>query len=263
MDISKYNHERLELVKSLVQANPIISDEEVYNKVIDWINNTRFEDYTSYTFDKKTGQKVYATARPIAASGKAYKDLELDLIQEAAQYRTFDKVYSNWVDNWNPNPYKFTKAVSKLFFNINNNEEALENIRKFFANIQYNMGNSHFTPQQSMLYLVSECVGGVGKGHFLNKLKDWCNKHNLKNTTFKFEPNWVSSVYSTNLIGISEEYTPNYRVSADDINPIIDNTDYQSRVKMMNSVNLPSRITMVVGSNYLPTDRKCKKIWNS
>lgn len=159
MNINQFNNARLQLIKDLIVNEPTITDNEIYEEVCKWIDNTTFEDYTSKQFDKNTGKVTYKKVRPIPATGKAMYELQQQLIQEAAQYRTFNLIHKAYVDNWQPNPKAFATAVSKLFFNINNHEEALESIRKFFANIQYNLGNTNFNAQQSMLYLLSECVG--------------------------------------------------------------------------------------------------------
>lgn len=137
IEISQFDRFQESLVNKLVTDNPNITDDKVYDEMVKAINNIHWYTESSGQV-RKDGSIYYPQMNPIGGR-KNYQEWASELQQIASKYRTFDKKFKSFVDNWNPNPYKFAKAVSKLFFNINNNEEALENVRKHFANIQYNM----------------------------------------------------------------------------------------------------------------------------
>lgn len=137
MEISQFDRFQESLVNKIVSDNPSITDDKVYDEMVKAINNIQWYTESSGQL-RKDGSIYYPPMNPIGGR-KNYKEWYIELQQIASKYRTFDKQFKSFVDNWNPNPYKFAQAVSKLFFNISNNEEALENVRKHFANIQYNI----------------------------------------------------------------------------------------------------------------------------
>lgn len=136
-EMSNYDKLAEQEIKKIVEANVDIADEDVIQQMDKW--NTSIYWYNEQSGRPRAdGTTYYPRVVPVKTREQISK-WHNEIIVIATKYRTFDKKFKKFVDNWNPNPYKFAKAVSKLFFNIYNNEEALENVRKHFANIQYNM----------------------------------------------------------------------------------------------------------------------------
>lgn len=137
LELTSFDKLQEEEIKKIVESNIDITDTELYNKLVQWKSSIYWYNVESGC-PTRNGSIYYPRINPIG-NRKSIQEWKSEIASIASKYRTFDKKFKSFVDNWNPNPYKFAKAVSKLFFNIQNNEEALENVRKHFANIQYNI----------------------------------------------------------------------------------------------------------------------------
>ena len=137
VEITSFDKLQEQEIKKIVESNINITNDNLYDKLVTWKASIYWYSVESGC-PARDGTTYYPRMNPIG-NRKSIKEWKSEIESIAAKYRTVDKQCKSFVDNWNPNPYKFAKAVSKLFFNITNNEEALENVRKHFANIQYNI----------------------------------------------------------------------------------------------------------------------------
>ena len=116
-------------------------------------------------------------------------------------------------------------------------------------NITY--GNKNFTSQNSLLYLISDAIGRTGKGYYLSQYQSWLNKNNIPTCKWDIDRNYTDNRYSNNLVAIGTEWTP---LHTDTMNDIIDNVEYTSKQKYQSNIEVTSRITGVIATNYNPSD---------
>lgn len=112
-------------------------------------------------------------------------------------------------------------------------------------------GNKNFTSQNSLLYLISDAIGRTGKGYYLSQYQSWLNKNNIPTCKWDIDRNYTDNRYSNNLVAIGTEWTP---LHTDTMNDIIDNVEYTCKQKYQSNIEVTSRITGVIATNYNPSD---------
>lgn len=247
-------------VKNLVEDKPEISDCCLLELVDDKYNDVFFYDNSMYKVKQEGDElvKCFTRMNPKGTSRQDIKEFSNTVLSLKDQYTTFSKKYNDVVTKWNPDKKKFAKNVAKIFFNVSNNEETLEAVRKFFANLQYNMGNKHFKAQQSLLYLLSKDFGGTGKTYFMERLTEWAAARNISTVEASVDTTYIGTEFSKTLIGTIGDYTPTRQVF-ETLNRLVDNVTYTCRQKYKDDCNLTSRITFVMGSNYMVQDGNSRR----
>lgn len=247
-------------VKNIVEDKPELSDCCLLELVDDKYNDVYFYDNSQYKV-KQEGEeliKYFTRMNPKGTSRQDIKEFSNTVLSLKDQYTTFSKKYNDVVINWNPDKKKFAENVAKIFFNVSNNEETLEAVRKFFANLQYNMGNKHFKAQQSLLYLLSKDFGGTGKTYLMERLTEWAAARNISTVEASVDTTYIGPEFSKTLIGTIGDYTPTRQVF-ETLNRLVDNVTYTCRQKYKDDCNLTSRITFVMGSNYMVQDGNSRR----
>lgn len=247
-------------VKNIVEDKPEISDACLLELVDDKYNDVYFYDNSQYKV-KQEGEelvKCFTRMNPKGTTRQDIKEFTNTVLSLKDQYTTFSKKYNDIVSKWNPDKKKFAMNVAKIFFNVSNNEETLEAVRKFFANLQYNMGNKHFKAQQSLLYLLSKDFGGTGKTYFMERLTEWAAARNISTAEASVDTTYIGPEFSKTLIGTIGDYTPARQVF-ETLNRLVDNVTYTCRQKYKDDCNLTSRITFVMGSNYMVQDGNSRR----
>ena len=112
-------------------------------------------------------------------------------------------------------------------------------------------GNKNFTSQNSLLYLISDAIGRTGKGYYLSQYQSWLNKNNIPTCKWDIDRTYTDNRYSNNLVAIGTEWTP---LHTDTMNDIIDNVEYTCKQKYQSNIEVTSRITGVIATNYNPSD---------
>ena len=112
-------------------------------------------------------------------------------------------------------------------------------------------GNNNFTSQNSLLYLISDAIGRTGKGYYLSQYQSWLKKNNIPTCKWDIDRTYTDNRYSNNLVAIGTEWTP---LHTDAMNDIIDNVEYTCKQKYQSAIEVPSRITGVIATNYNPSD---------
>ena len=112
-------------------------------------------------------------------------------------------------------------------------------------------GNKNFTSQNSLLYLISDAIGRTGKGYYLSQYQSWLKKNNIPTCKWDIDRTYTDNRYSNNLVAIGTEWTP---LHTDTMNDIIDNVEYTCKQKYQSAIEVPSRITGVIATNYNPSD---------
>lgn len=247
-------------VKCIVEDYPEISDVGLIELVNDKYNDTFFYDEMQYKV-KQEGEelvKYFSRMNPKGTSRQDIKEFINTILSLKAQVMPFTRKFTGLVSQWNPDKKKFAKNVAKVFFNVTNNEGTLEAVRKFFANLQYNMGNPHFTAQQSLLYLLSKDFGGTGKTYFIEQLVKWANERKLPTCHANVDTAYLGREFNNSLIGYVSDYNPSRQVF-ETLNQLVDNVTYISKQKYQNEIELESRITFVMGSNYMVQDGNSRR----
>ena len=112
-------------------------------------------------------------------------------------------------------------------------------------------GNKNFSTQNSLLYLISDAIGRTGKGYYLSQYQSWLKKNNIPTCKWDIDRTYTDNRYSNNLVAIGTEWTP---LHTDAMNDIIDNVEYTCKQKYQSAIEVPSRITGVIATNYNPSD---------
>ena len=247
-------------VKNIVENKPEISNGCLLELVDDKYNDVFFYDNSMYKVKQEGDElvKCFTRMNPKGTTRQDIKEFSNTVFSLKDQYTTFSKKYNGVVTNWNPDKKKFAKNVAKIFFNVSNNEETLEAVRKFFANLQYNMGNKYFKAQQSLLYLLSKDFGGTGKTYFMERLTEWATARNISTVEASVDSTYIGPEFSKTLIGTIGDYTPTRQVF-ETLNRLVDNVTYTCRQKYKDDCNLTSRITFVMGSNYMVQDGNSRR----
>lgn len=112
-------------------------------------------------------------------------------------------------------------------------------------------GNKNFSSQNSLLYLISDATGKVGKGYYLTQYQSWLKNNDIPTCKWDIDRTYTDNRYSNNLVAIGTEWTP---VHTDTMNDIIDNVEYTCKQKYERAFEVPSRITGVIATNSHPSD---------
>lgn len=99
--------------------------------------------------------------------------------------------------------------------------------------------------------MISDAIGKVGKGYYLSQYQSWLTKNDIPTCKWSIDRTYTDNRYSNNLVAIGTEWTP---IHTDTLNDIIDNTTYTCKQKYEREIEVPSRVTGVVATNYYPSD---------
>jgi hypothetical protein len=258
-EITKYDQWLTDTVREVLKHEPPTDD-----KVIDYVNKV-YDDTFFYDPSMKkckaamTG--IFTEYRRLYPRGTRIQDIRqfnMLVLSKIAELRNSCANFTDMIKKWNPAPKKFAESVSKLFFNVNNNDETLEYVRKFFANIHYNMGNKSFRKQGTVLYLLGQDIGGQGKGYFMDALKKWLDLRHISNSVVNITGSWFGKEFNNNLVGFVPECEYRY-LDHTVVNNIIDNVDYTVKIKCVPEYSARSNMTIIAGSNHRPVEKNNRR----
>ena len=258
-NITEFDNWLTDTVKKILKHNPP-TDDDIVKYVNNEYDNTFFYD-PSIKKPKTTMNGFMYEYRQLNPRGTRIQDLKQFkalILSKVSELRNFGDNFKDTVKKWNPRPKAFAEAVSKLFFNVHNNEETLEAVRRFFANIQYNIGNKKFYKQGTILYLDSKDIGGVGKGYLMDALRIYLNNHNIANSNVNIFGPWYGREFNSNIVGFVSECEYRY-LDHNIVNNIVDNVDYTVKIKFEPEYSAHSYITIIAGSNHRPVEKNNRR----
>lgn len=157
---------------------------------------------------------------------------------------------------------KFIEACQHLFPNVDafHVGRTLTTFRRVIQNIYYNLGTEGLRPQQVSFYQYS-ALGGTGKSEFTHCLERFLLSKKLPAKAVTPTGRWIGNDYSSNIVGVVNEFFPNRREedSIITLNNIIDNTEYEVEYKGRDKFFSHSKITLFINSNKLPFDTNTRR----
>lgn len=221
----------------------------------------KFKKLGQFYFDRNTGEAVEKIVHFAELNGCKYTS-GYPVYKRLADFSRLP-IKNPFIHKTDKN--KFIKTCLKLFPNVDayNAGHCLTNFRKIIQNIYYNLGTEGLRPQQVCFYQYS-ALGGTGKSLFYERLETFLKKMNLPSTRVNLtNTRWIGSEYSSNIVGIENEFFPLRGSEADikikTINNIVDNTEYEVEYKGMNSFMNHSRVSLFINSNRLPFDNNTRR----
>lgn len=258
-EITKYDQWLTDTVREVLKHEPPTDD-----KVLDYVNKVYDDTFFYDPSMKKCKASMtgifteYRRLYPRGTKIQEIRQFNMLVFGKIAELRNSCTNFTDMIKKWNPAPRKFAEAVSRLFFNVNNNDETLEYVRKFFANIHYNMGNKSFRKQGTVLYLLGQDIGGQGKGYFMDSLKKWLDLRHISNSVVNITGSWFGKEFNTNLVGFVPECEYRY-LDHTEVNNIIDNVDYTVKIKCVPEYYARSNMTIIAGSNHRPVEHNNRR----
>lgn len=258
-NITEFDNWLTDTVKKILKHNPPTDDD-----IVKYVNR-EYDDTFFYDPSMKKPKTTmngfmyeYKQLNPRGTRIQDLKQFRALVLSKVSELRNFGDNFKDMIKKWNPRPKAFAEAVSKLFFNVHNNEETLEAVRRFFANIQYNIGNKKFYKQGTILYLYSKDIGGVGKGYFMDALKIYLNSHNMANSNVNIFGPWYGREFNSNIVGFVSECEYRY-LDHNIVNNIVDNVEYTVKIKFEPEYSAHSYITIIAGSNHRPVEKNNRR----